>query len=365
MNQIRNFLEDQVLQHFDNFEIYNINPHSDLSSTENITLQKDVLIVLCYDHFIYSNLLNSNDYNYLVSETAKYVHNIAKTNSTKKIILVTENVCSDREFSQLDALDNLEVISTNGFLAIEYEDYLKLTPHTRKSKSNTTFLCLNGKPRPQRVNTVYYLIYKNLFNLGIISFLSGGWTKLDYNPHGVNDWAMPTHFKLNNFFKNLFESNNYKRFGILCEDYKTQPGNNANNFNQLRDYYEKSYVEIITVTTFVESSFRLCEKYINSIFGFVFPIFIGSHGYVQLVRDFGFDVFDDIIDHSYDNEKNPYYRLKYAIDSNNKLLRDKVFLEEKFTECIPRFEANVRHYKENLKGILESRVQKQLDNITF
>ena len=357
-------LISQYFEYFEYFETYDIFPWSDLSSDE-VSVKKDVLIIICRDHFMHPSLFNNNNYNYAVSDTVRHVHNIAKTNSTKKVLFVTENIDSHREFSQLSTLNNLYIISTHNFLAVEYNDYLHLTPHTKKIKSSTTFLCLTGKPRPHRVQTTYYLIYKNLFNLGIITFLSGGYSQLDFDPNVVNTWAMPTHLKLNRFNKKLYKLNDYKKFGIRSEDYTTGPLNNSSNFNQLRDYYEKSYIEIITNPTCIEPSHSLDEKYINSVFGYVFPIFIATNGFVQSIRDLGFDVFDDIVDHSYDNEPNPYYRIKYAIDLNNKLLRDREFLEEKFAECIPRFEANVKHYKENLKRILESRVQQQLDAITF
>lgn len=40
------------------------------------------------------------------------------------------------------------------------------------------------------------------------------------------------------------------------------------------------------------------------------PIFLSSPGHVKLLRDMGFDVFDDLLnDHSYDNEKNIHLRM--------------------------------------------------------
>ena len=44
------------------------------------------------------------------------------------------------------------------------------------------------------------------------------------------------------------------------------------------------------------------------------PIWISVPGTVQSVRDLGFDVFDDVIDHSYDNEANIDTRISLAID---------------------------------------------------
>ncbi len=44
------------------------------------------------------------------------------------------------------------------------------------------------------------------------------------------------------------------------------------------------------------------------------PIWIGARGQAEMARDLGFDLFDDLIDHSYDVEQNPILRLTMAID---------------------------------------------------
>ena len=49
------------------------------------------------------------------------------------------------------------------------------------------------------------------------------------------------------------------------------------------------------------------------------PIWIAAPRQAQLARDFGFDVFDDLIDHSYDREVNPHRRIELAIDQLQKL----------------------------------------------
>ena len=42
---------------------------------------------------------------------------------------------------------------------------------------------------------------------------------------------------------------------------------------------------------------------------------------VAKIRDQGFDVFDDIINHSYDNEKNPWVRMISVIQEMQNLIR--------------------------------------------
>lgn len=44
------------------------------------------------------------------------------------------------------------------------------------------------------------------------------------------------------------------------------------------------------------------------------PIWVCPPSYVQNMRDIGFDVFDDIVDHSYDTESDPMLRIRMAVD---------------------------------------------------
>jgi hypothetical protein len=81
-------------------------------------------------------------------------------------------------------------------------------------------------------------------------------------------------------------------------------GNNDNvsNFkNKLTPYYKNTFVEIVSETSFGEKSFLLTEKTLNSIYGCSFPILLCSQGTVAFLRSMGMDMFDDVIDHSYDS----------------------------------------------------------------
>jgi hypothetical protein len=43
--------------------------------------------------------------------------------------------------------------------------------------------------------------------------------------------------------------------------------------------------------------------------------------HVQILRAMGFDLFDDLIDHNYDEEISPYKRIKLVIDQLEKICR--------------------------------------------
>jgi hypothetical protein len=44
------------------------------------------------------------------------------------------------------------------------------------------------------------------------------------------------------------------------------------------------------------------------------PLFVAPAGFVQIIKNMGFDIFEDIIDHSYDHETDPFKRITMVID---------------------------------------------------
>lgn len=137
------------------------------------------------------------------------------------------------------------------------------------------------------------------------------------------------------------------------------------NFNKFlkTDFYQHSSIEIVTETVFINKTGIITEKYLNTIYGSNFPIIIGMHGTVAHLRSLGFDMFDDIIDHSYDNIVDPYIRMTKAITDNQRMLENKDASISAWNHCRDRFYQNYQRIeamyrdKENLakqkiKGII-------------
>ena len=75
---------------------------------------------------------------------------------------------------------------------------------------------------------------------------------------------------------------------------------------------ETSYDILVTINNW--NLPFMTEKTSKPFVWYQVPIFLGPVGTLPLVREVGYDVFDDIIDHSYDSEPNPYKRIKLVID---------------------------------------------------
>ena len=142
----------------------------------------------------------------------------------------------------------------------------------------------------------------------------------------------------------------------------TAPNDNAANLSlRLRPIYANSAVEIINESTFeFNIGTYVSEKFINSVYGMNLPIVLGQCGVVDYCRKLGFDMFDDVVDHSYDVISRPIDRLAAAIDRNRKLLEDRDFAISTWHRCQPRLQANYELARYRLHDQVYNRVMSEV-----
>ena len=85
--------------------------------------------------------------------------------------------------------------------------------------------------------------------------------------------------------------------------------------------FEPSCISLITEPPIYEKEAHLSEKVIMAIYGGTIPIFIGGWRCADALKIIGFDVFDDIVDHSYQTLENPWDRITKAFEANIDLLK--------------------------------------------
>ena len=106
------------------------------------------------------------------------------------------------------------------------------------------------------------------------------------------------------------------------------------------------------------------EKYLISIYAKNFPILNSVYGSVASIRAWGFDVFDDVINHAYDLETSPVLRMIRAIIDNEALLRNPNFAQNCWVECKHRFQSNV-YCAKRLELTIEERFQNTVDTQVY
>jgi hypothetical protein len=100
---------------------------------------------------------------------------------------------------------------------------------------------------------------------------------------------------------------------------------NEDNFMRLLPIYAKCQVNIVTETQYDEPPGIVSEKTLMAMIAQQVPIVIGHQGIVQDCRELGFDMFDDLVDTSYDSMPNDI-RVEQAIIKNQDLILGKINL---------------------------------------
>jgi hypothetical protein len=150
--------------------------------------------------------------------------------------------------------------------------------------------------------------------------------------------------ELTNFVKEFFP---YKNIDV--------PEYDPLDHSNLNAAYTDSYVNIISETN-TQWTF-LTEKTFKALASGQFFISINGPGSIELLRSLGFDVFDDIIDHSYDNITDLYEKIKSISNLLDSLINlDWPMLWESTND---RRRKNVQHFFSNsYKEILSTSEEK-------
>ena len=107
--------------------------------------------------------------------------------------------------------------------------------------------------------------------------------------------------------------------------------------------YENTYVNIVTESQFIDlgNVVHITEKSFKPFFYYQFPIILATHHHIKSLKEkYDFDFFDDIINHSYDNEPNQKKRFKMITEELKRLHENKVALIEFYSKNLQRFKDN-------------------------
>lgn len=129
------------------------------------------------------------------------------------------------------------------------------------------------------------------------------------------------------------------RIALPQWSYDTYRGTeNYDNFERLLPIYQQSAVNIVTESEYNQRPAVISEKTLYAFWAGQIPLIIGHPGAVQDCKDFGFDMFEDLIDTSYDWLPNDQ-RIQCALAAN----RDFVIDPGDLAAVHSRIESNRRH----------------------
>lgn len=224
-------------------------------------------------------------------------------------------------------------------------------------KEGKFFLCFNKNPKKHRIYLLSYL-HGDILNNTNWSLI--GTPDIDDIKESHNLKSFFTEESLQNIDFSIFDGISLKEsdfekgknffnsdLSVNYQDFEEiERGGGASGGLMLPEFdyiYNNSYVNIVTESIFEDSFYtiHITEKSIRPFHFYLFPIFVATQGHVKkLKEEYGFDVYDDIIDHSYDNEPDQKLRLKMVVDEINRIYENKDLFIEYYNKNQDRFEKN-------------------------
>lgn len=214
-------------------------------------------------------------------------------------------------------------------------------------KNTNNFLSYNGSLRENRVLLLLELLKRNieLINPNKVSFLFYQSNK-EFNK---NDYKQ----MLDSMYSNLDTRYCFTKEDVkILEEYSMPIINDEVTLNSIPNEVDGNYQPVLNVVTENTHGFEnddalskygittFTEKTLKPFLARQIPLFIGPPNLEKELRNLGFDLFDDLIDYSFEEIENNYDRFQKKIDELERLLTIDMVLFKK--NNITRFNNNRR-----------------------
>jgi len=226
----------------------------------------------------------------------------------------------------------------------------KHEPHPKTTISNSIrrykISCLNGRARPHRIENFMKARKKIWFNQMLFSFHNAFCADTEQKEQPgltfANEHILPEFLELLSTLP--------ARMPVRI------PHDNNFTFDPA---YTDTYINFVTETGVHENELFISEKAFKPLLAGQFGIWLGSPGLVSYLRFIGFDVFDDYIDHRYDNEPNWHRRIDMIHCQIEQLLN--LDFEKIFIDTSSRRLYNQQHfYSDTLFQSLTNNLQERM-----
>jgi len=334
----------------------------DVKKLNKQVLEKKLVLIAIRDHLhAYKDQPGQINYEQLLIDLAN--------KHPEKLFVIFLEYFDTAHVIQFEKIKNIRIILWYGNLTDDLDKYCKVVP--AKNKNFETIypaVCLNRYARPHRLVLLSYIYGIGIEQHAYLSFQKLN-DKINFDTELLDlvDWEFSEDTKniqqiIKQGFKRIFLNkdtlvNDEKTYSTVPNTEMTIYYSNAQNF---QDYlclkYSNSLIEIISETLYNTPYGSVSEKFLNSVYGCNFPILIAVPGAVKFLRNLGFDMFDDIIDHSYDNIDDDLKRIESAIQRNIHLITNKNLLITHWKNNIVRFDNNLDFVKNQLPNIIYNKV---------
>lgn len=199
-------------------------------------------------------------------------------------------------------------------------------------KNGPFFLCLNGMPRPYRYGVLCSLMKNNILD-------DTNWSLLEKYPNPNN-----------NYYSDILSKQDIKKIYKEIKYFKNISSKNSNyesnvpkpwNKVFVNETYTNSYVNIVNETLFSDDRVHITEKSYNPFYFYQYPLIVSSYQHLKFIKNsHNFDLFEDIINIEYDNEKDHIKRFSMIIEEIKRIYKNKKHFIESYHKNKERFISN-------------------------
>jgi hypothetical protein len=195
------------------------------------------------------------------------------------------------------------------------------------------FMMYNRVIKSHRIGLLCYLKKYNILDSVDWSFIKGDELVQRINQQGEEGLNLLTKntFSDDEILELKNEIDYFKKLGTkkskfeLTEEFITSDGLLDTESTYKMNSYSNSYINIVGETQFeMDLVVQVTEKSYLPFYFFQIPIIVATKDHIKKMREtYGFDFFDDLIDHSYDSEPNHNKRLKMILNEIIRLNNNK------------------------------------------
>lgn len=274
------------------------------------------------------NLMRIIDSKNLKQEQFYIINNNSNLNDYKK------NFKTDINFIKLNyVLENISQSSIyNKFFNIDFVEDKKFL-----------FLCHNRRPKNHRISLLTLLNHYDLLN-----------DKMDWSSTHTGDIIPFNHLHSFSLLGNPELSNDFKKMYLtLKKSYFEQDEDCTGDPNSFHEWsedkftqYKQSYINITTESHYELVETHITEKTFKPFYFYQLPIILSSYNHIRHLRDeHDLYLFDDIIDHSYDNELNNTKRIYMVADEVKRLSKMENEIKKYYKSNKSKLEHNHNYVK--------------------
>jgi hypothetical protein len=268
-------------------------------------------------------------------------------NLNQKNVYVYNNNASMELFLKNNNL-NFNVFKSS-FLPITYSNKFNEFDIEFVKNKKFLFLIQNKRLKTHRFATMCFLMKNNLLS-------KIDWSFIENHMLGQFD------FFNSNYLHNLLDKNIYENEIKILSNTILKKNNHESDIFDCKyivdfivsETFQDSYVNITTESHFIESDIHITEKSFKPFYFYQIPIIIGTHGHVKKMKElYGYDFFDDIIDHSYDDVIDNQERLDMVLNEILRISNNEDAIKKFYKSNKARFEQN-KMITQELKNITET-----------